>query len=126
MKNRVAVLVLFLILNFTFITSLFSDDIKFHRVLNTGSYNNNITQDKDGLLWIGTEGKGLFSYNGEEIKKIKITDSNNSAQIVSSIFVDHDSLIWFVIQGQGLCSYSKETGSCKNYGSSPKWKVKLI
>ena len=115
MKSKLVVLFLLLVLNFGFISSIFSDDVRFHRVLNTESYNQSITQDKDGILWIGTEGKGFFAYNGNKLKNIKIGDGKNSAQIITSIFVDRAGLIWFFIQGQGLCCYNKETDFCKSY-----------
>jgi len=117
MRAYIKGLCLFLLPGLSFIASLFSDDIKFHRVLNTQAYNKSITQDKDGILWISTEGKGLFAYNGNKLKNLKIGDGKNSVQIMTSIFADRDGLIWFFIQGQGLYCYNKETDSCKNYKS---------
>lgn len=115
MKNRYVLRLLLFLLNFNLITFIFSDDIKFHRVLNTEGYNKSIAQDKDGILWIATEGKGLFSYNGNQIKNIKIDNTKNLGQVITSIFVDRDGLIWFFLQGQGLYCYNKEIDSCKSY-----------
>ena len=93
---------------------MFSDDLKFQRMLNTEAYNNGIIQDEDGLIWISSEFKGLFSYNGNRLKGVKIGNSD-SVQMISSIFVDNEGLIWFFMQGQGLYCYNKKTGSSRNY-----------
>ena len=107
MKSRNATLFLLLLLKISLIASMFSDDLKFQRMLNTEAYNNGIIQDEDGLIWISSEFKGLFSYNGNRLKGVKIGNSD-SVQMISSIFVDNEGLIWFFLQGQGLYCYNKK------------------
>ncbi len=110
-------LFLLLLLNFNYIVSIFADDIKIQRILNTDTVNLCIAQDRDGLLWVGTEGKGLLCYDGNEIKKIKIGEDKNSFQMVPSIFVDSKGIIWAFIQDQGLLSYDKNSGLFERYKS---------
>jgi len=116
MKNKFAVTILLLILNFGFITSIFSDDIKIQRVLNIGEELNCITQDKDELFWITVRGGGLFYYDGRELKKALFAGSSkNPSPIIWSVFVDSGGLIWFLISDYALCSYDKKNGICKEY-----------
>lgn len=105
---------LFFLVNILFTSPIFPNDIKIQRALDNGKVNFCITQDKDGLLWIGTEGTGLFYYNGKDFKKFKIT-SKNIYQIISSVFTDKSGTIWFVATKYGLYSYDKNSGLCKNY-----------
>ncbi len=113
MKNKFKVL--FLLLNLSFIPSMFSEDLKVRRVLSTDKVAPCICQDKDGLFWIGTEGEGLFCYDGSKLKKIKIMENDTSFLMVWSIFVDKEGLIWFFVQNHGLFSYNKNTGICTKH-----------
>jgi ligand-binding sensor domain-containing protein len=117
MKSRLVLLFLFLTLNFSLFFSIFSSDIKIHRVLNTEKVNLCVAQDKDGLLWIGTEGGGLFCYDGNEIKKVKISEDEKLFEMIPSVFIDRDGIIWVFIQGQGLFSCDKNSGLWKRYKS---------
>lgn len=69
-----------------------------------------IHEGKDGLLWISTEDRGLFSYD----KKSKVTqhyfhDENNSNSLnsneISSFTIDNDGNLWIGFYGQGLCKF---------------------
>jgi ligand-binding sensor domain-containing protein/signal transduction histidine kinase/DNA-binding NarL/FixJ family response regulator len=97
-----------------------SDDIKIQRVLDTGIFNTCISQDKDGLLWISAWGKGLFCYDGNELKEIKILKTENTFPIIWSIFIDKEGIIWFFVANHGLYSYDKKTGFCKEYKPEPE------
>jgi ligand-binding sensor domain-containing protein/signal transduction histidine kinase len=92
-----------------------AENVKIQRVLDAGKVNMCILQDKDGLLWFGTEGEGLFCYDGNELKKIKVTENENSFLMIWSAFVDKEGVIWFLVQDQGLYSYNKHTGVCKKH-----------
>jgi len=115
MKNRFVAIVLLLTVNFSFITLVLAGDIKIQRVLETNKVYPCICQDKDGLLWIGTEGEGLFCYDGNKLKKIKIMENENSFLMVWSIFIDKEGIIWFLVQNNGLYSYDKATGICTKH-----------
>ena len=114
MKNKLAVLVLLLTSHFTFVTIGFSDEVKIKQILDTERVYTCITQDKDGLLLIGTVDAGLYCYNGKEMKSVQL-GIEKSFQVISSIFTDNDGIIWFFIQNYGLHSYDKKTGLFKNY-----------
>jgi len=68
-----------------------AENVKIQRVLDTGKVNMCILQGKDGLLWFGTEGEGLFCYDGNELKKIKVTKNENSFLMIWSAFVDKEA-----------------------------------
>jgi len=122
MKKNIQLLYLTTILSFNLLTTIHSysaNEVKIQRVLDTGKVNECITQDKDGLLWFGTEGEGLFCYDGNEFKKIKIMNSKNRSPIIWSIFVDRENTIWFLVQNEGLYSYDKSTGICKKHKPAP-------
>ena len=74
MKNYVKILCLLLIFYFNLLAQIYSlstDDIQIQRVLNTDKANLCIAQDKNGLLWFSIWSKGLFCYDGNELKKHK-------------------------------------------------------
>ncbi len=60
-------------------------------------------QDKDGNLWFGTTGEGVYRYDGKFFTQFTVKDglSNNSVQ---SILEDKTGSIWFGTDG-GLCRY---------------------
>jgi ligand-binding sensor domain-containing protein/signal transduction histidine kinase/DNA-binding NarL/FixJ family response regulator len=120
MEKSIKLLCLATIFCFNLLTSthLYSaDDVKIQRILDTGTFNTCITQDKDGLLWISIWGKGLFCYDGNELKKIKIMTNDDPLPIIWSIFVDKEGIIWFFVLNHGLYSYNKNTGICKSHKS---------
>ncbi len=119
MKSKFISLFFSLSFSFCVVTSIFSKDIKIQRILNTESYNQNITQDKDGMLWIATERNGLFCYDGKDLKKVKIYDEY-SVRTIYSIFVDREGIIWFLIEGEGLYSFDKERGIFKKNSSDQR------
>ena len=79
-----------------------------------------ILEDKNGILWIGTMGKGLYYY--DPIRKIarnilhdpknKISLSSNS---VTTVFEDSSGQMWVGTEGGGLCRYIPETNSFTSY-----------
>ncbi len=115
MKSRLLMFFLLLALNFSSTTSILAGDIKIQRVVSTGTENNCITQDKDGMFWVGVWGKGLFCYNGNELTKAKIGNGENPVPITWSIFTDSEGIIWFVVADHGLYSYDKKSGACREY-----------
>ncbi|WP_291959518.1 hybrid sensor histidine kinase/response regulator transcription factor [Maribacter sp.] len=69
-----------------------------------------IIQDEDGLIWIATNGEGLFKYNGTDIKAYKHNAHDNSTinnSIVHTVFMDSNHTIW-VGSNEGLNKYNKE------------------
>ncbi len=92
-----------------------NSNLQFQRVLSTGVWNNCIVQDKEGLLWIGTWGKGLLCYDGRELKQMKGTLNELATKAIPAVFVDREGVIWFFVLDDGLYSYNKTDGSYNKY-----------
>lgn len=60
-------------------------------------------QDKEGILWFGTSGKGVFRYDGETFTNITQKEGLCNNHIIS-ILEDTSGNIWFGTR-EGLCSY---------------------
>ena len=68
-----------------------------------------ITKDDKGIVWIGTQGDGLSSFNGYEFKQYKhdwdnVNTLDNS--VVNSIFIDSYKNLWVGTQ-EGLNLYNR-------------------
>ena len=86
--------------------------VQFDRaIFDTGTQNSGaILQDKDGFLWIGTNGAGLYRYDGYELKAYKPGGPNSlSSPYVYALYEDRDGIIWIGTGGGGLDRYDKET-----------------
>ncbi|WP_428232557.1 two-component regulator propeller domain-containing protein [Flavobacterium sp.] len=111
MKNIKYILVCY----FVFINCLLSqgkfDNYQFRSVQETTSKRaiTSIIQDKNGFIWIGTNGTGLYRYDGvnyfgyEYNKKPGSLNSN----FVYATFIDADNNLW-VGTDDGLCLYNRD------------------
>lgn len=64
-----------------------------------------VYEDKNGRIWIGTEGQGVFCRNEQgEWSQFTVEDGLTSLH-VSSVFQDNDGVLWFACQHGGVCSY---------------------
>ncbi|HEY3370082.1 MAG TPA: two-component regulator propeller domain-containing protein [Prolixibacteraceae bacterium] len=80
------------------------------RVNLTGNRNiaiRSINETSNGLLWIGTYGGGLMTYNPVD-EKVDFSPSDLSPHIISQILSHGDSL-WIATQGEGLYLYVPQT-----------------
>lgn len=69
-----------------------------------GSHNvNSILLDKEGNLWFGTTGEGVYRYDGESFHQFTAGDGLRS-NMVYCIFEDQDANIWIGTEA-GLCRY---------------------
>lgn len=55
---------------------------------------NCMAQDNDGNLWIGTEGKGVFVFDGKNIIKEITTADNLLSNYISYIIADDENNLW--------------------------------
>ncbi len=94
------------------------DLIKFNHVFETGGYNFDITQDKDGFIWVGTI-NGLKVFNGYEVKSFKAGINTFPSNNIRTIFTDSEGLIWLATFG-GLAMYDKNTDKFTTYLTDPE------
>jgi signal transduction histidine kinase/ligand-binding sensor domain-containing protein/DNA-binding response OmpR family regulator len=98
----------------TSMKNLMSQNIKNHKSTHTIL---SLYESKDGILWIGTDGAGLFSYN----KKIKKFASYNDIEgfgekCVASIIESNDGSIW--IGGKiGMTKFNVANKTAKNFST---------
>ena len=114
MKNIKYILVCF----FVYANCLFAqdkfDNYQFRSIQETTSKRaiSSIIQDKNGFIWIGTNGTGLYRYDGvnyfgyEYNKKPGSLNSN----FIYATFIDSDNNLW-VGTDDGLCLYNRDLDS---------------
>jgi serine phosphatase RsbU (regulator of sigma subunit)/sugar lactone lactonase YvrE len=61
-----------------------------------------IDEDKDGNIWLGTNGGGVCKFNGEEFDHYT-ADQGMSDGIVRAIKIDNDGNLWVGTLSQGIC-----------------------
>ncbi|GAA4965588.1 two-component regulator propeller domain-containing protein [Algibacter aquimarinus] len=73
--------------------------------------------DKYGFLWIGTEGAGLYKYNGFSYTYYRhnIDDINSiNSNSIRSMFLDNNDQLWIGTDA-GLCIYNEDQNSFKRF-----------
>lgn len=79
-----------------------------------------IMEDKEGNIWIGTKYNGLFRYSPRD-KKLTVYkhipgDPSSLAQDwVTTMFEDREGTIWIGTYSEGLSAFSKKTNKFTNY-----------
>ena len=70
--------------------------LRFTRVIDTGSMlvPGPIIQDRQGFVWLGTQGTGLIKYNGYEIKRFPAGPDTFLDGNVTALLEDRDGIIW--------------------------------
>jgi PAS domain S-box-containing protein len=98
------------------------DEVRFDRaVFDTGIQNTGaFIQDRDGFLWLGTNGGGLFRYDAYQTKVYKSGGPNSLPDMyISALYEDSEGLIWIGMAGSGLVKYDKETDTFTQYRHDP-------
>ncbi len=79
-----------------------------------------ILQTKDGSLWVGSLGNGLYRFN--PTKNTWISYGNNpedytslSSDKVISLFVDSRNTLWISTEGGGICRYNKDSDNFTSF-----------
>ena len=75
---------------------------------------NDIIEDKEGNLWIGTNGDGLFSYDGKNFTEIELNSDYNGVDTIEKLFLDADGAVWVGTKA-GLFSMDVLTGKVTEY-----------
>jgi len=111
MKNIIYILLSF----FGLINCLFSqgkfDSYQFRSIQETTSKRaiSSIIQDKSGFIWIGTNGAGLYRYDGVNYFGYKYDKKPGSvnSNFIYTTFIDSNNNLW-IGTDQGLCLYNRD------------------
>lgn len=68
---------------------------------------NDVEQDKDGQLWIATNGEGLFRYDSNEFSQVCLGKVGEAAYTVNKVFLDSSDRAWIGTK-EGLFIYDNE------------------
>lgn len=84
----------------------------FTRISSLGNiFVNDILQTKDGMIWVGSLGRGLYRFNPNNNKWTEFkNDPKNATSIahnkIISLFEDSKMTLWITTEGGGLCRYN--------------------
>jgi signal transduction histidine kinase/ligand-binding sensor domain-containing protein/DNA-binding response OmpR family regulator len=100
---------------FVFSNYLFSqgkfDSYQFRSIQETTSKRaiSSIIQDKNGFIWIGTSGAGVYRYDGVNYFSYKSNKKSGSvnSNFIYTTFIDSDNNLW-VGTDDGLCLYNRD------------------
>ncbi len=97
------------------------EKLKFDHVFDLGSPGSQtFFQDNEGFLWIGTEGGGIFKYDGYELKNYGTGSGQLSNGHVYRILQDpEDPAIFWVTTMDGLNRFDKESETFTYYKHDP-------
>jgi methyl-accepting chemotaxis protein/ligand-binding sensor domain-containing protein len=85
----------------------FGDNSKINPTPQNRTY---VTIDNFGIVWIGTETKGLFRYNPETDQMLNFVPNKLDSRSLSdaniySLYIDRFGVLWIGTYSQGLCKY---------------------
>lgn len=77
---------------------------------------NDITQDKEGLIWLATRG-GIHFYDGIQYTRLDLKNSEVSTALYESVFEDSQQFLWFGgFQGE-VYRYNKFSGELADFSN---------
>lgn len=66
-------------------------------------------KDKQGNIWISTDGGGLFRASGNNLNKLQIKENGLTCHSMMTLEVDNNGTVWTGSYGHGLfCAYNNE------------------
>lgn len=80
-----------------------------------------VCADRNGMLWIATEGSGVFCLNPNNGSCSQFTHSPDNASTLSSnyvnnIMLDGNGRLWFSMANNSICTYNAATKTFTTYG----------
>ncbi|RUT72410.1 response regulator [Flavobacterium cupreum] len=109
-KIKYIILCFFIGLNCLFSQEKF-DNYQFRSIQETTSKRaiSSIIQDKNGFIWIGTNGTGLYRYDGVNYFGYQYNKKRGSinSNFIFATFIDSDNNLW-VGTDDGLCLYNRD------------------
>ncbi|MCP4397158.1 MAG: hypothetical protein GY801_07655, partial [bacterium] len=96
-------------------------DLKFDHVFDLGSPGGQtMLQDNDGFLWVGTEGGGMFKYDGYGLKNYGVGPASLSNGTIWRILEDSENPdIFWIGTNEGLHRFDKSTDTFTYYKHDP-------
>lgn len=55
---------------------------------------NDLVQDQQGNLWIGTNGEGIYKFDGEDYTEYRLDEEKQGASVVNEIYLDTKGVVW--------------------------------
>lgn len=108
-------------------------DEKFHRMKRDDNLPDNpiaksiftIFEDKDGILWLGTPGKGLLTFNQKTLQYSKIKFKSKEGERLSKAGIaiirkDPQGIMWIGTTTDGLFKFNPESGELHQYKTNPR------
>ncbi|TDW47727.1 signal transduction histidine kinase [Flavobacterium sp. 270] len=120
---------LFFIINNLFSQNTFEDHqfrLLDNETSKSGIYT--ITQDQFGIMWIGTNGAGLYKYDGINYTAYEQNSNNNksiNSNLIYAAYVDRQNRLW-VGTDEGLCLYNRNLNSFENIDLHKKIKKETV
>ncbi|MBS9461061.1 response regulator [Flagellimonas sp. 389] len=84
-----------------------------------------MTMDQYGFIWIGTDGAGLYKFNGfsYDYYGYDLVDSNSvNSNSINSLFLDNSGQLWIGTDA-GLCTYNEEQNSFDRFENKQNGKI---
>lgn len=77
---------------------------------------NDIVEDESGNLWVGTNGEGLYQFDGTTFTECRLNEGAGGASVINKLYLDSDGVVWAGTKA-GLFSIDteKEEKTSKEY-----------
>ncbi len=71
---------------------------------------NDMAQDADGTLWLGTNGDGVYTFDGTEYRKVELPGNTDETGIINKIYRASDDTIWIGTKAGVFSAEKGKTG----------------